>query len=66
MTDTNCTGCGQCVANCTTGAMQPANNTSEIQVAKQQGLVMIAAVAPSTRVGVAEGMGMKVGAQAEA
>ncbi|CAL6006440.1 FeFe-hydrogenase_1 [Hexamita inflata] len=66
MMDTNCIGCGQCAVNCSTGAMQPANKCSDIQVAKAQGLTLVAVMAPSTRVGVAEAMGMGIGFSAEA
>ena len=66
MDDTNCVGCGQCISFCTTGAMQPANRTSEIEIAKAQKLLLVAVVSPAARVAVAEGMGMGVGTAATA
>ncbi|CAL6006416.1 FeFe-hydrogenase_1 [Hexamita inflata] len=66
MDDTNCIGCGQCVTSCTTGAIEPANRTAEIFTAKQAGQILVAVMAPSTRVGMAEGMGMGIGTTAEA
>ncbi|KAH0569910.1 FeFe-hydrogenase 2 [Spironucleus salmonicida] len=63
---TDCVGCGACVQICPTGALQPRDNVQELSEKLQCAeIVKIAVIAPSTRVGIAEGMGMPVGSSAE-
>ena len=66
MHDTDCVGCGQCITNCVPGAITPADAISDMQVAMEQGKTMVAMLAPATRIGIAEGMGMPIGQSAEA
>ncbi|KAH0572912.1 FeFe-hydrogenase 5 [Spironucleus salmonicida] len=63
---TDCTGCGACVRACPVEALMPAFNIRPVleQISEKK-KVTIAVIAPSTRVGLAEGMGMGVGVTAE-
>jgi len=54
------------VINCTAGALQPFSEVEEIQVAIKQKKTMVAVLAPATRVGLSEVMGMPCGASCEA
>ncbi|KAH0570379.1 FeFe-hydrogenase 4 [Spironucleus salmonicida] len=62
---TDCVGCGNCVSACPTNALQPRNQISEVEQAMKSNKILIAVLAPATRVGLAEAFGMGVGATCE-
>jgi ferredoxin len=63
---TCCIGCGQCTNACAFGAMVPNCRIPEIFEAKKAGKKMVAVLAPATRVGISEAMGMPLGSTGEA
>lgn len=62
LAESACCGCGQCSNACAFGAIHPTSNVQEVKDSKK---IKIAVLAPATRVGVAEAMGMPVGVSGE-
>ncbi|ELP84258.1 iron-dependent hydrogenase, putative [Entamoeba invadens IP1] len=62
--DTDCVGCGHCTSVCNFGALKPLDPFDAIMEAKKNGKKLVAMIAPSTRLGVAECMGMPIGTTA--
>jgi NADP-reducing hydrogenase subunit HndD len=64
--ETKCTGCGQCVVNCPTGALMEQYELREvIEALNNKELTVIAATAPSARVGIGEEFGLDAGTDVE-
>ena len=61
LADTACVNCGQCVQVCPTGALTIKNDTECFAIAKEQGKHIVAQVAPSVRINLAEALGEKPG-----
>jgi len=59
-----CVGCGHCSTACNFGAITVVNYNDDIFAAKAAGKKLIAMIAPATRIGVAEAMGMPAGTTA--
>ncbi len=57
LVDTPCVNCGQCVQVCPTGAITIHDDTMEVYNAMEEGKVMVATIAPSVRINVAEALG---------
>lgn len=64
--NTNCTGCGGCSTACPNNVIRPRSEWYEVVHAKDEGKILVAVIAPATRVGIAEAMGMEAGQSAEA
>lgn len=62
--ETSCVGCGQCSAACNLGAIKPVSHLERVLEAKAAGKKLVAMIAPATRVGIAEAMGLPIGSQA--
>jgi NADP-reducing hydrogenase subunit HndD len=59
---TNCIACGQCVANCPTGALCEVSHLDELkQKLEDPNVYAVVATAPSTRVALGEGFGLPAG-----
>ncbi|KAJ4456296.1 iron hydrogenase [Paratrimastix pyriformis] len=56
--DTECVACGQCAVFCPSGAIQEQNDVAAVVQAMQAGKVMVAGVAPSSRIGLGEMLGL--------
>ncbi|SHJ41352.1 NADH-dependent [FeFe] hydrogenase, group A6 [Parasporobacterium paucivorans] len=59
--DTACVNCGQCVQVCPVGALTIHDDTNLVYKAKEEGKVLIAQVAPSSRTTIAEALGEETG-----
>ncbi|KAJ4456293.1 iron hydrogenase [Paratrimastix pyriformis] len=59
--DTECVACGQCAVFCPSGAIQEQNDVVAVVQAMQAGKVMVAGVAPATRIGLGEQLGLAGG-----
>ena len=57
LVDTKCINCGQCVQVCPTGAIFIHNDSDDFYFNQSIGKIMVAQVAPSVRVTLAEGLG---------
>ena len=55
--DTACVNCGQCVQVCPTGALAVRDDTKKFEIQKGNGKIMIAQIAPSVRINLAEALG---------
>lgn len=64
--DTECVGCGKCSTACSFNALVPTSGWETVENAMMAGKTMVAVLAPATRVGLAEAMGMGFGTTAEA
>ncbi|KAL7716726.1 4Fe-4S ferredoxin-type domain-containing protein [Entamoeba marina] len=64
--ESDCVGCGQCSGICNFGAIKPISHIERVFAAKAEGKKIIAMIAPATRVGIAEAMGLPIGSQAMA
>nr|AAG09783.1 Fe-hydrogenase [Entamoeba histolytica] len=64
--ESECTGCGQCSLVCNFGSITPIDHLVDTFKAKEAGKKLVAMIAPSTRLGVAEAMGMPIGSTAMA
>ena len=66
LAQTKCIACGQCVANCPTGALsEAADVTTLISKLNDPNLHCIIATAPSIRVAIGEGFGLRAGTNAQ-
>ena len=57
LADTSCVNCGQCVQVCPTGALTIHDDTECFSNAKREGKHIIAQIAPSVRINLAEALG---------
>ena len=64
--ETDCVGCGQCSNVCNFGAIKPVSHIERVFEAKKSGKKIIAMIAPATRIGIAEAMGLPMGSSAMA
>lgn len=69
LSDSGCVGCGQCTNVCAFQALVPRPELEEVKAQlashKEQGRHSIALIAPATRVGISEAMGMEPGTSAQ-
>lgn len=61
LADSTCVGCGQCTLVCPTGALVEQSEITKVQNALNSGKIVIAQVAPSVRVSLAEAFGNPIG-----
>lgn len=61
LVDTTCVNCGQCVQVCPVGALTIHDDTDKIYDARKASKVIVAQVAPSVRVNLAEALGEEPG-----
>ncbi len=61
LVDTPCVNCGQCVQVCPTGAITVKDDTEKVYSFMDQDKVMVASIAPSVRVNLAEALGEEPG-----
>ncbi|EKE37395.1 Fe-hydrogenase, putative [Entamoeba nuttalli P19] len=64
--ESDCVGCGQCSSACNFGAIKPVSHIERVFEAKKAGKKLVAMIAPATRVGIAEAMGLPIGTSAMA
>lgn len=59
--DSTCVGCGQCTLVCPTGALVEHDETNQVKQALKSNKIVVAQVAPSVRVSLAESFGEDLG-----
>ena len=66
ISESTCIGCGQCSTVCNFGAITVNNHLDRVLEAKKAGKKLVALIAPATRIGITEAMGMPIGTSAMA
>lgn len=61
LNDTACVNCGQCVQVCPVGALTVNDETNIVYKNKEEGKILVAQIAPSTRTTIAEALGEEPG-----